>query len=59
MYLLDLHDIVDWVNECWASTRDGHETNPRFEEMFTSTFKNDVSRSLAKTTGESYPVSSF
>jgi hypothetical protein len=43
MYLLDLHDIVDWVNECWASTRDGHETNPRFEEMFASAFKNDVS----------------
>lgn len=54
IHLLDLDNIVDWVDEFWSSTGKRHETDSGFEEIRTSTFKDDMTRSLAESCRKSY-----
>ena len=47
VYLLDLDDIINGIDELSIRTGDRYEADSWLEEIYTSTFKNNVSRSLA------------
>lgn len=56
IHLLDLDNVVDWIDEFWPCTGKRHETDPRFEEVRTSTFKDDMTRSFAESCRERYSL---
>jgi hypothetical protein len=50
--LFDLYDIVDWIREGRAGTRNRNETDPWFQQIMAPTLEDDMTRFLFKSTGE-------